>query len=231
MVLTEQQTYSAAMARIADMTASTTAWAKEHDNASHAELTSLRATPCINCTANAECIDCTAEKSRRAVLPHNSGLGSSAVAGGAGAGAATSASAMSNTPTAPAAKVQRRVLRPPQRRRRVGEELPAATEAPAALKSLDFIVVDLTPAKLTPAKLSSAATTTSLTAANWGSWNQRLSATGTGDIRHEPWCAAPLPKMNRPFEPPRSVLASFAAAIDTTVPGYTPSAIFACYGV
>ena len=166
----EQQTYTA-KTRIADRTTATTctAWDTEHDNASNAELTSLPATPC---TA-AECRVCTAKRPRWAVLPYDSGLRSGAVKGGAEAEAATSAN------TAPAA--------PAQRRRHLTQALPrpAATKAPAALESLDYIVVDL----------------------------------------------AVLPKVDRPFAPPpRSVLATVVAAIDTQVSGYTPSPIFDFYG-
>jgi hypothetical protein len=218
--LIEQQVNIAAMARIADMPAAPTAWATEHVTAPHAELRSCNA-------------ECTAKKPRWAVLPHDSELCSSAVAGAAEAGAATSASEnVFTAPTVPNAAGQRTstsVPRPPRPRR----QLPAATKAPADLTPLD----DLTAATLTLPPTVSTTSTTSWTAANcnWASWDERRPA-NTGNVQNELRCSEPIPQLARggiaAMSPiaAMSVLARFAAAIDTEVPGYTPSLIFPTYG-
>ena len=189
----------------------TTAWAKDHGTPSHAELNRVRAMPW-------NAMDCTAKKPKLAVLPHDSRLRSSAVAGGAEAGAATSALAnMSNAPTAPAAPAQRTEcaqLDGAATNARHGGGVSFLPKAPADPIWLDFdlIAATPTPAALPPA--TSDATTTS------SSWDERLSAY-IGDLRSE----VPVPKVRSPA--PMSLLDHFASAINVQTPGYVPSLIFA----
>ena len=194
-------------------TATPTAWAMENDTASHAELICLRARAC-----NAEC---TAKTPRLGVAETGafaSANMATAITAPAAAGQPTSTSGTS--------------LMPPRPTRQVGGALPAATKVSADLTShfIDMTAAPLKPAALSPAALATSTTSSTEVNCNWSSWDERFSA-NTGDAQLR--CSEPFPQLARgglAHGSATSVLAQFAAAIDTDVPGYKPSLIFATYG-
>ena len=153
------------MTGIDDVTAAMTACSKEDDTASHAEL---RAEPC------------NGEKARWAVLPHDSGLRSSAVAVASEARATTS----TTVPASPAERTSTSVpsLTVLRQRRQL-----TATKPWADIMPLDFdLRATPTPAALPP---------TSWIAANWASGSEMWANTGD---KHELRGAAPLTNARPP---------------------------------